>query len=135
MVSPGTPLERRVLTVFVRDDNLEPVVFFRILFGERPYWWVHETAHYADSVRPHIEQYPMTCETGPGETTSCSPPTTYVTLGARLAAKLKVFQLWKTFNYKVIINQMTTNQFPHREPEVCNPVLQSCTGLIFNQWC
>lgn len=42
-------------------------VLFRILFGERPYWWVHETAYYANAVPPHIEQYPMTCETGPGE--------------------------------------------------------------------
>lgn len=41
--------------------------FFRILFGERPYWWVHETGYYANTVRPHIQQYPMTCETGPGE--------------------------------------------------------------------
>lgn len=40
----------------------------RVLFGERPYWWVHETSYYADAARPHIEQYPMTCETGPGET-------------------------------------------------------------------
>lgn len=47
------------------------VVLLRILFGERPYWWVHETAHYANTVRPHIEQYPMTCETGPGETCLC----------------------------------------------------------------
>lgn len=43
------------------------VMVLRILFGERPYWWVHETAYYSDSARPHIEQYPMTCETGPGK--------------------------------------------------------------------
>lgn len=43
------------------------VFCFRILFGERPYWWVHETPYYANTVPPHIEQYPMTCETGPGE--------------------------------------------------------------------
>lgn len=42
----------------------------RILFGERPYWWVHETSYYASTARPHIQQYPMTCETGPGETSS-----------------------------------------------------------------
>lgn len=53
------------------------VVFSRILFGERPYWWVHETAHYADGDRPHIEQYPMTCETGPGETPYMGPQVAY----------------------------------------------------------
>ena len=43
------------------------VVIIRILFGERPYWWVHEGAYYHDKVAPHIQQYPMTCETGPGK--------------------------------------------------------------------
>lgn len=57
------------LTLFSFEDcnRVSVVFFFRILFGERPYWWVHETAHYANTVPPHIEQYPMTCETGPGE--------------------------------------------------------------------
>jgi hypothetical protein len=41
--------------------------FLRILFGERPYWWVHETPYYSNTTAPHIEQYPMTCETGPGK--------------------------------------------------------------------
>lgn len=57
-----------VLNLFSDYDRVAvSVVFLRILFGERPYWWVHETAHYANTLRPHIEQYPMTCETGPGE--------------------------------------------------------------------
>ncbi|XP_078135377.1 glucose-6-phosphatase catalytic subunit 1 isoform X1 [Sander vitreus] len=55
----------KLIWVAVIGDWLN-LVFKWILFGERPYWWVHETAHYANSVRPHIEQYPMTCETGPG---------------------------------------------------------------------
>uniref|UniRef100_A0A668AZ46 Glucose-6-phosphatase catalytic subunit 1 n=1 Tax=Myripristis murdjan TaxID=586833 RepID=A0A668AZ46_9TELE len=37
-----------------------------LLFGERPYWWVQETGYYGNSSRPVIEQFPMTCETGPG---------------------------------------------------------------------
>ncbi|XP_056285808.1 glucose-6-phosphatase catalytic subunit 1 [Pseudoliparis swirei] len=55
----------KLIWVAVIGDWLN-LVFKWILFGERPYWWVHETDHYADADRPHIEQYPMTCETGPG---------------------------------------------------------------------
>ncbi|XP_070846592.1 glucose-6-phosphatase catalytic subunit 1 isoform X1 [Chaetodon trifascialis] len=55
----------KLIWVAVIGDWLN-LVFKWILFGERPYWWVHETDHYAHTVRPHIEQYPMTCETGPG---------------------------------------------------------------------
>lgn len=42
----------------------------RLLFGERPYWWVQETDYYGNSSQPMIEQFSMTCETGPGRTTS-----------------------------------------------------------------
>ncbi|XP_040918148.1 glucose-6-phosphatase catalytic subunit 1-like [Toxotes jaculatrix] len=37
-----------------------------LLFGERPYWWIQETGYYGNSSQPIIEQFPMTCETGPG---------------------------------------------------------------------
>ncbi|TKS92316.1 Glucose-6-phosphatase [Collichthys lucidus] len=37
-----------------------------LLFGERPYWWVQETDYYGNSSQPMIEQFPLTCETGPG---------------------------------------------------------------------
>ncbi|XP_029933560.1 glucose-6-phosphatase catalytic subunit 1 isoform X3 [Myripristis murdjan] len=55
----------KLIWVAVIGDWLN-LVFKWILFGERPYWWVHETPYYANTVAPHIEQYPMTCETGPG---------------------------------------------------------------------
>ncbi|VDO98251.1 unnamed protein product [Soboliphyme baturini] len=38
----------------------------RILFADRPYWWIHLTDHYESSKTPHLEQFPLTCETGPG---------------------------------------------------------------------
>lgn len=45
----------------------EPFSFlFRILFGERPYWWVLDTDYYGNSSAPEIQQFPLTCETGPG---------------------------------------------------------------------
>lgn len=72
MVSPlnlrgQTCVKTDVFLIKTGTECVVSVVFSRILFGERPYWWVHETPYYAGSVRPHIEQYPMTCETGPGE--------------------------------------------------------------------
>ncbi|KAE8283944.1 Glucose-6-phosphatase [Larimichthys crocea] len=54
----------KLIWVAVIGDWLN-LVFKWILFGERPYWWVHEASYYANTVPPHIEQYPMTCETGP----------------------------------------------------------------------
>lgn len=46
---------------------------FRILFGERPYWWVHETDYYSNTSAPPIQQFPLTCETGPGRVPQPSP--------------------------------------------------------------
>ncbi len=37
------------------------------MFGERPYWWVKETVYYGNLTVPQVKQFPMTCETGPGE--------------------------------------------------------------------
>uniref|UniRef100_A0A668ALE7 Glucose-6-phosphatase n=1 Tax=Myripristis murdjan TaxID=586833 RepID=A0A668ALE7_9TELE len=49
-----------------------------LLFGERPYWWVQETGYYGNSSRPVIEQFPMTCETGPGKNATFQCFTRYV---------------------------------------------------------
>ncbi|OXB69276.1 hypothetical protein ASZ78_011396, partial [Callipepla squamata] len=42
------------------------LIFKWILFGHRPYWWVHETMIYPNQSSPCLEQFPITCETGPG---------------------------------------------------------------------
>lgn len=44
------------------------VLCFRVLHGERPYWWIHETGIYnrTGTSTPAIQQYFLTCETGPG---------------------------------------------------------------------
>ncbi|CAM9790977.1 unnamed protein product [Bubo scandiacus] len=55
----------RLIWVAVIGDWLN-LVFKWILFGERPYWWVHETDYYSNSSAPEIQQFPLTCETGPG---------------------------------------------------------------------
>ncbi|XP_053120325.1 glucose-6-phosphatase 2 [Hemicordylus capensis] len=42
------------------------LIFKWILFGHRPYWWVQETLIYPNQTGPCLEQFPITCETGPG---------------------------------------------------------------------
>ncbi|XP_071394201.1 glucose-6-phosphatase 2-like [Centroberyx affinis] len=42
------------------------LIFKWILFGHWPYWWVQETHFYHNDSLPHLEQFNITCETGPG---------------------------------------------------------------------
>ncbi|XP_040923112.1 glucose-6-phosphatase a, catalytic subunit, tandem duplicate 1 [Toxotes jaculatrix] len=55
----------RLIWVAVIGDWLNLVLKW-ILFGERPYWWVHETQFYGAGPVPSLRQFPITCETGPG---------------------------------------------------------------------
>ncbi|XP_053555535.1 glucose-6-phosphatase catalytic subunit 1 [Bombina bombina] len=55
----------KLIWVAVIGDWLN-LVFKWILFGQRPYWWVHETSFYGNFSAPVIQQFPVTCETGPG---------------------------------------------------------------------
>ncbi|XP_019361070.1 PREDICTED: glucose-6-phosphatase-like isoform X1 [Gavialis gangeticus] len=55
----------KLIWVAVIGDWLN-LVFKWILFGQRPYWWVHETNYYDNTSVPVIQQFPLTCETGPG---------------------------------------------------------------------
>ncbi|NXY54250.1 G6PC3 phosphatase, partial [Callaeas wilsoni] len=42
------------------------VVLKWFLFGERPYWWIHESGLSSREQLP-LRQFPVTCETGPGD--------------------------------------------------------------------
>ncbi|XP_069763403.1 glucose-6-phosphatase catalytic subunit 1-like [Narcine bancroftii] len=55
----------KLIWVAVIGDWLN-LIFKWILFGQRPYWWVHETSYYVNLSVPVLEQFPITCETGPG---------------------------------------------------------------------
>ncbi|XP_028263310.1 glucose-6-phosphatase a, catalytic subunit, tandem duplicate 1 [Parambassis ranga] len=55
----------RLIWVAVIGDWLNLVLKW-VLFGERPYWWVHETRFYGAGAPPVLQQFPITCETGPG---------------------------------------------------------------------
>ncbi|XP_004707560.1 glucose-6-phosphatase 3 [Echinops telfairi] len=41
------------------------LVFKWILFGDRPFWWVHESGYYSQAPA-RVHQFPSSCETGPG---------------------------------------------------------------------
>nr|XP_019607817.1 PREDICTED: glucose-6-phosphatase 3 isoform X2 [Rhinolophus sinicus] len=36
-----------------------------LLFGDRPFWWVHESGYYSQAPA-QVHQFPPSCETGPG---------------------------------------------------------------------
>ncbi|XP_058476387.1 glucose-6-phosphatase a, catalytic subunit, tandem duplicate 1 [Solea solea] len=55
----------RLIWVAVIGDWLNLVLKW-VLSGERPYWWVHETQFYGGGAVPPLQQFPITCETGPG---------------------------------------------------------------------
>ncbi|MBN3308748.1 G6PC phosphatase, partial [Amia calva] len=55
----------KLIWVAVIGDWLNLVLKW-VLFGERPYWWVHETQFYGSIPAPVLRQSPITCETGPG---------------------------------------------------------------------
>ncbi|XP_041671668.1 glucose-6-phosphatase a, catalytic subunit, tandem duplicate 1 [Cheilinus undulatus] len=55
----------RLIWVAVIGDWLNLVLKW-VLFGERPFWWVHETRFYRTGPTPALQQFPITCETGPG---------------------------------------------------------------------
>ncbi|ESO92008.1 hypothetical protein LOTGIDRAFT_121500 [Lottia gigantea] len=54
---------KRVLLVAAVAEWLN-AVFKWILHGERPYWWVYESGVYESP--PTLDQFDITCETGPG---------------------------------------------------------------------
>lgn len=42
------------------------MTFPRLLFGERPFWWIGESRLFVNN-QPKVHQFSSTCETGPGE--------------------------------------------------------------------
>ncbi len=61
---PQTTEQRNVLRQFV--------LHCRLLFGDRPYWWVYSSGKYNETEQP-LTQYRLTCETGPGMCTDVHP--------------------------------------------------------------
>ncbi|XP_022291443.2 glucose-6-phosphatase 2-like [Crassostrea virginica] len=60
------PTGTRVLWIACLSEWLNGVLKW-ILHGERPYWWVNEMKQHDHIVNvPSLQQYSLTCETGPG---------------------------------------------------------------------
>ncbi|RUS86528.1 hypothetical protein EGW08_005720 [Elysia chlorotica] len=55
----------RVLLAAAISEWLNAVLKW-VLHGERPYWWVHQAGLYPADAVPHLRQFNITCETGPG---------------------------------------------------------------------
>ncbi|XP_028662188.1 glucose-6-phosphatase 2-like [Erpetoichthys calabaricus] len=106
------------------------LIFKWILFGHRPYWWVQETQFYQNSSHPHLEQFPITCETGPGSPSGhamCSSCVWYLMVTSALRYKdnppnqlywVTWSVLWTTFwviQISVCISRVfIATHFPHQ---------------------
>ncbi|KAL4630862.1 glucose-6-phosphatase 3 [Arapaima gigas] len=53
------------------------LLFKWVLFGERPFWWIGESGLFMKNP-PQIQQFPYTCETGPGDPSGHSMVTSAV---------------------------------------------------------
>ncbi|XP_068775122.1 glucose-6-phosphatase catalytic subunit 1 [Struthio camelus] len=97
------PVGIRLIWVAVIGDWLN-LVFKWILFGERPYWWVHETDYYSNASAPHIQQFPLTCETGPGSPSghAMGAAGVYYVMVTALLSIAAGEQQAKTFKYWVL---------------------------------
>ncbi|XP_043531034.1 glucose-6-phosphatase 3 [Chiloscyllium plagiosum] len=51
------------ITVITEWLNL---TFKWLFFGERPFWWIHESGVYSEQQMPKLKQFYSSCETGPG---------------------------------------------------------------------
>ncbi|XP_028674550.1 glucose-6-phosphatase catalytic subunit 1-like [Erpetoichthys calabaricus] len=84
----------RLIWVAVIGDWINLVLKW-VLFGQRPYWWVHETQYYGNTSAPLVEQFPVTCETGPGSPSGHAMGAAgvyYVMVSALLGILLKEIQ-------------------------------------------
>lgn len=82
--------------------NFKPYFLFsvRMLQGERPYWWIHESFKWRNVT---LKQYQLTCETGPGKW-SLVHYINYFTMLCKIIKNISdgslKLQMWKTgFEY------------------------------------
>ncbi|KAM4622734.1 glucose-6-phosphatase catalytic subunit 1-like [Discoglossus pictus] len=120
----------KLVWVAVMGDWLN-LVFKWILFGQRPYWWVQETSYYGDASAPIIQQFPITCETGPGSPSghamgssavyyvmACAVLTLLVNNQSPLKNQCKRWAVWSVF-WAIQINVCLSRvfvaaHFPHQ---------------------
>eukprot|EP00105_Crassostrea_gigas_P003530 XP_011416415.1 PREDICTED: glucose-6-phosphatase 2 isoform X2 [Crassostrea gigas] len=127
----------RVLWVACLSEWLNGVLKW-ILHGERPYWWVNEVKlHDHVVIVPSLEQYSLTCETGPGSpsghamVTSAvlySIGTSFIKHGVKHTGKLERSLVWVSFTIVLIAVNISrlfiATHFPHQV------VAGSITGIL-----
>lgn len=81
----------------------------RILSGDRPYWWIHETNLYNALTRPTLYQTERTCETSPGS------PSGHMMVAASflfvMLIAVEKFIVLKTFNQRRILRYIARAVF------------------------
>uniref|UniRef100_A0A8W8JM59 Glucose-6-phosphatase n=1 Tax=Magallana gigas TaxID=29159 RepID=A0A8W8JM59_MAGGI len=126
----------RVLWIACLSEWLNGVL--KILHGERPYWWVNEVRLHDHVVNvPSLEQYSLTCETGPGSpsghamVTSAvlySIGTSFIKHGVKHTGKLERSLVWISFTIVLIAVNISrlfiATHFPHQV------VAGSITGIL-----
>ncbi|XP_013398643.1 glucose-6-phosphatase 2 [Lingula anatina] len=94
---------KRVIWVAAISEWLNAVLKW-ILYGHRPYWWVKITDLYGISP-PHLDQFRLTCETGPGSPSGHAMVTAsvwYIIISSLLHYKLGQgahSRLWKMIGW------------------------------------
>ncbi|XP_064643531.1 glucose-6-phosphatase 2-like [Lineus longissimus] len=108
-----------------------------VLYGHRPYWWVHESGLYQDV--PQLQQYRLTCETGPGSPSGHAMVTAavwYAIIKAFNASTVNHRIFWSCLSWLFFILLMLSvmvsrcfiaTHFPHQV------LLGTVTGLLVSE--
>ncbi|XP_056015044.1 glucose-6-phosphatase 2-like isoform X3 [Ostrea edulis] len=127
----------RVLWIACLSEWLNGVLKW-ILHGQRPYWWVNEVKLHDNVLNiPSLEQYSLTCETGPGSpsghamVTSAvlySIGTSFMQHGIQQAKAVERVLVWVSFTVVLVAVNVSrlfiATHFPHQV------VAGSLTGIL-----
>ncbi|NWR95618.1 G6PC3 phosphatase, partial [Furnarius figulus] len=106
------------------------VVLKWFLFGERPFWWIHESGLFSQEELKEfqLQQFPVTCETGPGSPSGhCMIPgaalwpiVTALTAEVAMCTRSRVLRLIPFLAYTLFLVAMALSRifvlahFPHQ---------------------
>uniref|UniRef100_A0A0B6Z7U8 glucose-6-phosphatase n=1 Tax=Arion vulgaris TaxID=1028688 RepID=A0A0B6Z7U8_9EUPU len=132
---------KRVMWVAVITEWLNAVAKW-LLHGERPYWWVHESDVYSPDNVPHLQQFEITCETGPGSPSGHAMITgavwyilvsdfLYYRPATRLSVRISCWAVYFTGMCCIAVSRLfIATHFPHQV--VAGILAGILLGKIFN---